>query len=56
MKKKTLKLGIIGQNDGKCCRGYCLDCEVIRAKSRKKEQSLNLDDYDKWKRNTRMFS
>lgn len=31
--KKRLKLGIIGQRNGKCCRGWCLDCEVIRGKT-----------------------
>ncbi len=43
MKKKNLtktqkgfKLGIIGQHEGKCCRGWCLDCEVIRKKKFKK--------------------
>ena len=27
------KLGIVGQHQGKCCRGFCLDCEVIRKKN-----------------------
>lgn len=30
------KLGIIGQYQGKCCGGWCLDCEFIRRKLKKK--------------------
>jgi hypothetical protein len=30
--KRKFKLGVIGEADGKCCRGWCLDCEIIRKK------------------------
>jgi hypothetical protein len=31
--KPKLQLGIIGKHNNKCCRGWCLDCEVIRRKT-----------------------
>lgn len=40
--KKIYKLGIIGQQDGKCCRGWCLDCEVIRRPKKGKAETCSI--------------